>query len=124
MAVGAIEDKFYQELAARLALSVGVGERDDPACWPALRAELRAVFRQRTQAEWTREFAGSDACVSPVASMTQAPAHPHLAARHTFVPVDGVMMPAPAPRVSPTPPPPAGPPPRIGQDTLRTLRAW
>lgn len=124
MAVGAIEDKFYQELAARLGLSVAVGDRDDPSCWPALRAELRAAFRRRTQEEWTSEFAGSDACVSAVASMTRAPCHPHLAARQTFTPVDGVMRPAPAPRFSRTPSRIAGPPHPIGSDTRDALRAW
>ena len=103
MAVGAIEDKFYQELASRLGLSIPIGQRQDPSCWPTLRAELQAAFGERSQEEWTREFATSDACVSPVVGMTQAPVHPHLTARQTFVQVEGVMQPGPAPRFSRTP---------------------
>ena len=45
-----------------------------------------------------------DACVAPVLSMAEAPENPHLVARGTFVTVDGVVQPAPAPRFSRTPP--------------------
>jgi alpha-methylacyl-CoA racemase len=124
MAVGAIEDKFYDELAGRLGLSVTAGQRDNPGCWPGLRAELHAAFRKRTQEQWVREFAGTNACVSPVVSMTEAPAHPHLAARQTFSQVNGVMQPGPAPRFSRTPSHIAHAPHSIGQDTRDAMRAW
>jgi alpha-methylacyl-CoA racemase len=66
--------------------------------WPELRARFAARFAQRSQEEWTKAFSGTDACVAPVRTMTEAPADPHLAARGTYVTVDGVVQPAPAPR--------------------------
>ncbi|MGN5479847.1 CoA transferase [Cupriavidus basilensis] len=57
----------------------------------------------RTRDEWTALFEGTDACVAPVLDFTEAPHHPHLQARGTFIEVDGIMQPAPAPRFSRTP---------------------
>ena len=45
---------------------------------------------------------GSDVCFSPVLSIFEAPDHPHNVHRGTFVEVDGVVQPAPAPRFSRT----------------------
>nr|WP_200073187.1 CaiB/BaiF CoA-transferase family protein [Saccharopolyspora sp. HNM0986] len=111
MAVGALEPQFYAELLERLGLTGQVPDRDDPANWPELRNKLAEVFAQRTRAEWTEVFDGSDACVSPVLSMTEAADHPHLNARGTLVRPDGVLQPAPAPRFSSTPTPPPRPVP-------------
>jgi alpha-methylacyl-CoA racemase len=61
------------------------------------------VFRTRTRDEWTAIFDGTDASVAPVHSMAEAPAHPHNAARGTFVEAAGIVQPAPAPRYSVTP---------------------
>jgi alpha-methylacyl-CoA racemase len=104
LAVGAIEPQFYAELR-RLA---GLEDEDfdaqmDQARWPALKKKLATVFKTRTRDEWCAVLEGSEACVAPVLSMTEAPAHPHNAARGTFVEVDGVIQPAPAPRFSKTP---------------------
>jgi alpha-methylacyl-CoA racemase len=102
LAVGAIEPQFYAELR-RLA-----GVADDPdlesqmdfSAWPALKEKLAAIFRARTRDAWMEVFDGTDACVAPVLSMAEAPLHPHNASRGTFIEVDGVMQPAPAPRFS------------------------
>jgi alpha-methylacyl-CoA racemase len=103
MAVGALEPKFYAELLDRLGLSgTSLGDRAEPAAWPALRKTIADAFASRTRAEWTEIFDGSDACVAPVLSLTEAPDHPHLRARDTFVDVGGVRQPAPAPRFSRT----------------------
>src|SRR4051812_43618841 len=83
VAVGALEPQFYAELV-RL-LEVDVPDRDDLAQWPAIRAAFTARFQERTQAEWTELFDGTDACVSPVLPLTEAARHPHLAARGTYV---------------------------------------
>jgi len=100
MAVGALEPAFYERMLALLELT-DPPDREDPAQWPALREVLAATFVQRTQAEWTELFEGSDACVTPVLSMTEAMEHPHLVARGTFLTDDhGVVRPAPAPRRS------------------------
>jgi alpha-methylacyl-CoA racemase len=69
-------------------------------------------------------FAGTDACVAPVLSMTEAPHHPHNRARETFVEVDGVVHPAPAPRFSRTPSAIAGPPAAAGSHTVEALTDW
>jgi alpha-methylacyl-CoA racemase len=120
MAVGAIEPQFYDELI-RL-LGVEAPDRYDQANWPALRKLLTKTFAQRTQAEWTELFDGTDACVSPV--LRPAADHPHLVARGTFVDNDGVRQPAPAPRFSRTPTELGRPPARPGQHTREALADW
>ncbi len=82
---------------------------------PDLRRLIGDTIRQRTQAEWTAVFEGSDACVAPVLPMTEAFDHPHLVARGTFVERDGMTQPAPAPRFSRTAPTLTTPPPATGR---------
>ena len=100
VAVGAIEPPFYAALVAGLGLEGLPGQYDD---WPATRAAFTAAFRTRTRDEWAAAFAGTDACVTPVLSLAEAPAGEHLAARGTLA-VDGrTVRPAPAPRFGRTP---------------------
>jgi alpha-methylacyl-CoA racemase len=105
MAVGAIEPQFYAELRRLTGLTedADLDAQMSVSDWPALKEKLAVVFRTRTQAEWTALFDGTDACVSPVLSMTDAPTYPHNQVRGTFMEVDGVQQPAPAPRFSATP---------------------
>ncbi|MGK5682520.1 CaiB/BaiF CoA transferase family protein [Actinoplanes sp. URMC 104] len=104
MAVGALEPAFYRALLDGLGLDAGnLPQQDDRSGWPALRAAFAARFASRTRDEWTAVFAGRDACVAPVLSPLEAPAHPHHRARGTFVDVDGLTQPAPAPRFGRTP---------------------
>ena len=124
VAVGALEPKFYAEFAARLGLAAGAPDPYDSVRWPELRVAIAERFATRTREEWLSIFEGSDACVAPVLSLGEAPAHPHLVARETFIDVAGVRQPAPAPRFSETPPPPPGPPPQPGADTADVLREW
>jgi alpha-methylacyl-CoA racemase len=122
MAVGALEPKFYAELLARLGLDeAGLPAQYDRSGWPELRARFTEAFAGRSQAEWVEAFAGSDACVAPVVSPRDAPAHPHNAARGTFIDVGGVIQPAPAPRFARTPCGPPAPPVRPGSDTREVL---
>jgi alpha-methylacyl-CoA racemase len=128
MAVGALEEPFWRELLDRLGLT-GEGcdpvpNRADPRQWPALRELLRATFRTRTRDEWTAVFEGSDACVAPILSLTEAPQHPHLAARGTYTERYGMVQPAPAPRFSRTPAMLSTPPPVVGSGTREALAAW
>ncbi len=122
VAVGALEPQFYAELLARLGLDpAGLPAQYDRSGWPVLRAALTAAFGSRTQAEWVAVFDGSDACVAPVASLADAPDHPHNAARGTFIDVGGLIQPAPAPRFSRTPAGPPVPPVAPGASTGEVL---
>jgi alpha-methylacyl-CoA racemase len=109
MAVGALEPAFYAALLDGLGLTGPLPAQYDRDGWPALRAQFAARFASRTRDEWTAVFAGTDACVAPVLSPREAPAHPHNRARETFVEVDGVTQPAPAPRFGRTPAPAPAP---------------
>jgi alpha-methylacyl-CoA racemase len=120
LGVGAIEPQFYDELIRLLEISPP--DRSDLASWPELHKVLAETFAQRTQAEWTEVFDGSDACVSPVLPL--AGDHPHLVARGTFVEKDGVRQAAPAPRFSRTPSELGEPPARPGQHTRAALTDW
>jgi alpha-methylacyl-CoA racemase len=122
VAVGALEPKFYAELLARLGLDpAGLPGQYDRSGWPVLRSALAAAFGSRTQAEWVAAFDGSDACVAPVATLADAPDHPHNAARGTFIDVGGLIQPAPAPRFSRTPAGPPDPPVTPGASTGEVL---
>jgi alpha-methylacyl-CoA racemase len=127
MAVGALEGKFYAELLRLLELDEDPARQLDRAHWLELRERLAAAFATRTQAEWTTVFDGTDACVAPVLSLREAPAHPHVAARGTLVEADGVLQPAPAPRFSGAQPGPApripAPAPKPGEHTREILTA-
>ncbi|MFE9656853.1 CaiB/BaiF CoA transferase family protein [Micromonospora sp. NPDC006431] len=124
LAVGPLEPRFYDELVRRTGFPLAGDEaldRTDPANWPALRTAWARLFRTRTRDEWTELLAGSDACVAPVLDWTEAPEHPHLAARGVFVDHDGITQPAPAPRFSATPTAVRRPPPRPGEHTDELL---
>ena len=122
VAVGALEPQFYAALLQGLGLAgASLPEQHHRAGWPVLRQRFAETFSQRTRAEWEQVFAGTDACVSPVLSLAEAPAHPHAVARSAFVAVGGVTQPAPAPRFGRTPADSPSPPPRPGADTDAVL---
>jgi alpha-methylacyl-CoA racemase len=102
MAVGALEPQFYAAFLAVLFAPEGIPDdlpdQAEKSGWPELRSRFAARFAQRSREEWTAAFSGTDACVAPVRTMSEAPADPHLAARGSYVTVDGVTQPAPAPR--------------------------
>ncbi|MBL8288706.1 MAG: CoA transferase [Rubrivivax sp.] len=127
VSVAAIEPKFRAVLVARLreagADVEGLPAFDDRRRWPELRARLAAVFAGRTRDEWSRALEGSDACFAPVLALREAPGHAHHVARGSFVTVDGVAQPAPAPRFGATPPGTPLPPGQAG-DALEWARAW
>ena len=99
--VCALEGRFYRELLR--VLGVEDAEPDsqyDRRSWPALTEQFEIVFASRTREEWCELFDGVDACFAPVLSMSESIAHSHNKARETFVEVDGIVQPAPAPRFS------------------------
>lgn len=126
ISVGPIEARFYRDLLARIGVDpASLGEQAEPRDWDAASAALAEVFRTRTRDEWCALLEGTDACFAPVLSYQEAPRHPHLQARGTFVEVDGVMHPGPAPRFSRTPSvPPAAPREPDVRDIARVLAGW
>ena len=97
VAVGALEPRFYSALLTGLGLTEAEAPQYDMANWPALHARLEAVFATRDRDDWAALFEGTDACVTPVLSLAEAPLHPHNAARRIFTGT-GPIQPAPAPR--------------------------
>jgi alpha-methylacyl-CoA racemase len=123
LAVGPLESRFWAEFAARLGIDAAP---HDPAQWSAVRQQIAAAIATRTRDEWLAVFDGSDACVAPVLSLSEASAgaHPHLSARGTFVTEHGVAQPAPAPRFAATPASLTTPPPYPGEHTREALADW
>ncbi|MFE7615285.1 CaiB/BaiF CoA transferase family protein [Streptomyces sp. NPDC057496] len=124
MAVGPLEQRFYDEFVGLLGIGDELPDRGDIACWEELRTAVADRFRTRTRAQWTEVFEGTDACVAPVLSLREAPHHPHLAARSTFVEHGGLTQPAPAPRFSATPVSIRSGPARPGADTEAVAADW
>ncbi|WNF30609.1 CaiB/BaiF CoA-transferase family protein [Streptomyces sp. C11-1] len=124
MAVGPLEQRFYAEFTEILGLADTAPDRGDLTRWDELRTAVADRFRTRTRAEWTEAFDGSDACVAPVLSLREAPHHPHLAARATFVEHGGLTQPAPAPRFSATPVSVRSGPAQPGADTAAVAADW
>ena len=125
VAVGAMEPQFYAELCARLGLNVAdvPQDADEPTAWAAHRDVMAARFRERTRAEWERELSSPGCCVTPVLNLAEAPRHPHNVARSTFIEIDGVVQPAPAPRFSRTAPQTPTSPALPGDHTRDVLAA-
>lgn len=123
MSVGPLEPQFYAALVAGLGLTDAPGQYDF-ARWGELRQTLTDAFAARTRAEWVEVFDGTDACVAPVLSLTEAYEHPHNVARGTYVEKDGLTQPAPAPRFSATPATLTTPPEVAGSSTIAALTVW
>ena len=101
--VGSIEPQFYAELVEKSGVDANrFGPQMDAGQWTPFKDELAEVFKQKTRDEWCEIMEGSDVCFAPVLSILEAPQHPHNKHRATFVEVDGVTQPAPAPRFSRT----------------------
>lgn len=125
LAVGAIEPRFYAALLHGLDLQAEpLPNQHDRSAWPAMRDRFAAAFRRRPLAYWLARFDGAEACVSPVLSLAEVVAHPHLAQRGNFVDVQGVLHPAPAPRFSRTPSSISSAPVVRGAGAEATLADW
>lgn len=123
VSVAPMEARFHAEFLRLMGIDPArIGEQRDPAGWARARTLLAAAFRTRTRDEWCKVLEGSDACFAPVLTMAEAPAHAHLKARETFLDIDGVVQPAPAPRFSRTPP--RRPTPPEAPDAARALEGW
>jgi crotonobetainyl-CoA:carnitine CoA-transferase CaiB-like acyl-CoA transferase len=126
ISVAAIEGKFYAELLHRLDIDPAtMPAQMDREHWPAAQERLAALFKTRTREEWCRLLEGTDACFAPVLTTDEAALHPHNKARRTYVEIDGIVQPAPAPRFSRTVPDlPIPPQPNDPEQVEAALAAW
>jgi alpha-methylacyl-CoA racemase len=125
ISIGALEPRFYRQLLERCGLGddPDFAPQFDRARWPGQKEKMAKLFKGRKRAEWCEILEGTDACFAPVLSLADAPLHPHNQARSTFVEVDDVVQPAPAPRFGRTPGAISGKPPANGEHTLAVLAA-
>ncbi|MDE2756506.1 MAG: CaiB/BaiF CoA-transferase family protein [Acidobacteriota bacterium] len=125
IAIGPVEPKFWAGLLQRIgAAEEDLHELEDRSKWPRMCERLAEIIRARTREEWRRLLEGSDVCFAPVLDMGEAPRHPHNRERQTFVEVEGVPQPAPAPRFSRTPSRIQRSPAKPGEHTREALKDW
>ena len=125
ISIGALEPQFYALLVEKSGMTdLALGEQWDETHWSALKARIAALVAMRSRDEWCRLLEGSDACFAPVLDLNEAPAHAHNRARETFIEVDGVTQPAPAPRFSRTMAEIKCPPPTVGNGDDTVLSDW
>jgi alpha-methylacyl-CoA racemase len=122
VSIGSIEPQFY----ALLLEHTGLAEADIPPQmdregWDATKAKLAEIFESKTRDEWCEIMEGTDVCFAPVLSMEEAPEHPHMKHRETFIDLEGVVQPAPCPRFDRTPPARPSSPAYAGQHTDQVL---
>jgi alpha-methylacyl-CoA racemase len=127
VSLAVIQPKFLQTFLTKADVTpptASLGDPDDIANWPAYRAWMAEVIRSRDRDQWVALFGGDDDCVQPVLDLEEAPSHPHLQARRSFVDVNGTPQPAPAPRFSRTPSEIRRPSPHPGDGGGEALREW
>lgn len=126
ISVAPVEERFYEVLLEKLGIpKEEIGKHLDRKNWEKGRAILAERFKQKTRQEWCELLEGTDACFAPVLSWDEAPNHPHLRERGTFIEVEGVTQPAPAPRFSRSvPETPFAPKPVTPQNTDDALADW
>ena len=125
ISIGSIEPQFY-------ALLLELCEIDDPEFakqndkqhWASLRGKLEALFITQPRDHWCALLEGTDVCFAPVLDLQEAPTHPHNVARQSFVEIDGVTQPAPAPRFSRTPSSVQAPAAIAGEHSEAILNDW
>ena len=125
VAIGSIEPQFYALLLEKTGLTDPDFQNQlDFDKWPEFKQKITEVFKLKTRDEWCELMEGSDVCFGPVLTMDEAVKHPHNVARKTFVEIDGIVQPAPAPRFSRTKPDTPGPAPEPGTHNHEVLRNW
>lgn len=125
ISIGSLEPQFYALLLEKAEITdPEFQEQLDEAAWPAKREKLNQLFKTRTRQQWCDIMEGTDVCFAPVLDLKEAPVHPHNIYRKTFVELDGVVQPAPAPRFSRTQGEIQGPAAMAGEHTREVLSAW
>jgi len=125
ISIGSLEPQFYALLLEKAEITdPEFQEPLDEAAWPAKREKLNQLFKTRTRQQWCDIMEGTDVCFAPVLDLKEAPTHPHNIDRKTFVELEGVVQPAPAPRFSRTQGEIQGPAAMAGEHTREVLSAW
>ena len=125
VAIGAIEPQFYALLLNHTGLEgEDLPPQTDRAEWPGMQERLTRIFKTKTRAEWVEIMQETDICFAPVLRMSEALKHPHNVHRESFVEIEGIPQPAPAPRFLGTPTGVQRPPARVGEHTDQILRDW
>lgn len=125
ISIGSIEPQFYALLLEKACLDPEVfKDQGDMASWPQLKQRLVDIFKTRTQDEWCELMEGTDICFAPVLDFKEAPQHPHNMARSTYIEIEGLEQPAPAPRFSRSECEIPAPPVAEGADTEQVLTDW
>lgn len=125
ISIGSIEPQFYALLLEKTGLNDPMYlQQMNRAEWPKLRAGLADAIRQKTQAEWCEIMDATDVCFAPILTIEEAPKHKHNVARETFIEIDGVVQPAPAPRFSATPGKVQFAPAQTGAHNESALKDW
>lgn len=123
--IGSNEPQFYKEMLTTVGLGdAALPAQTDRAHWPQMRQRLAAIFKTKTREEWTKIMETKEICFAPVLSMSEATRHHHNVARGTFVTVDGVVQPGPAPRFSRTPSKVQRGPAYAGENSKQVLADW
>jgi crotonobetainyl-CoA:carnitine CoA-transferase CaiB-like acyl-CoA transferase len=82
LALGALEPKFWKGFCDRIGRPELVARQNDEGdAQAALVAEVRRIVASKSRDEWLARFADVDVCLTPVNSLEEALADPHLAAR-------------------------------------------
>lgn len=102
VAVGALEPQFFALLLKGLGIDASTYRQNDRSGWRRMKDDFAIAFKTRPREEWVAVFVDSDACVSPVLTMSEATAHMHAIAREGYVRIGETLHPAPAPRFSRT----------------------
>jgi alpha-methylacyl-CoA racemase len=125
VSIGAIEPQFYTLLLRHTGLEgEDLPPQTDRARWPEMQERLKRIFKSKTRVEWTDIMQQTDICFAPVLPMSEALQHPHNRHRDSFVEIDGIAQPGPAPRFMGTPTRVQHPPARVGEHTDAVLRDW
>ena len=125
ISIGSLEPQFYALLLEKAEITdPEFQDQLDEAAWPAKREKLIQLFKTKTRQQWCDLMEGTDVCFAPVLDLKEAPNHPHNIDRKTFVELDGVIQPAPAPRFSRTQGEIQGPAAMAGEHTREVLSAW
>jgi alpha-methylacyl-CoA racemase len=103
VAVGALEEKFYEALLERLGLDPAAWPQWDRDRWATLSGVLASIFASRTAEDWERDLAGADVCFARVRSLDDVLDDPHMAARGSHVERDGLPQAGVVPRFDRTP---------------------